>query len=893
MRRHLRPCVLVALLLVVTLGTPVLRAGEDAAPLARVKVKEEGFCRVSAASLAGLGVASAADVEVRLGGRRVPVSRAGEGGDLVFLAQGHATEHSTWGVYEILRRGTDPRPPLAPQGGERKAATALARRVRAPDHVYGALAAGRPEAYDHPGAPTWFVTFIRPGGESVVDLDPLGALEGSSQTLEATVWANRIGEVALRAVWGGHDLGVARGPTAAGGAVFRWLVPHDAVPAEGTALRLVDESPPPPPPPPQDVTDGRGTLFVDALALSGPVEPVVDARLRVFDLAPDERLELEIRGELRLPGPDAFLVIVGPDGTTPAARLEGMWTQTTDGRRHLFVTAPKTPGCRLFASTAAREVEPTPAAPADPLTRAGDARHVILAVPALLEPSQALARHRLSQGLASAVVPVQEVYDAFGHGAATPEAIRAFLVALMRRPNAPLDYVLLAGDATMNRTDYLDEPTIPTPMARTIYNGATSADRLYALPADGSQVGGPAIGRLPFRDAATMKAYVDRVIAYETKPPADPTRRLLRFVTNEARFGPIIDRLIEGAFRGVVSAYIPPAYDLEITYASPTSPYLWPPPEFDDKVVDAFDEGCLFLTYVGHGFAEGFDSLHVGDKRFPVLYKDAAERVTCRGTPPAVFVIACTTAIFDRPAGVGVGEALLARPQGPVAYWGATRICHPAANTLYGRSIARFMSAEDGRWRLGDILARARDDVLQPAGDDFQRKAIDFALRGLAQGASPERLALEGTWMYSLLGDPALRIAVPASDVSVEATIATTKDRPLEAVIQAPLPDGTVLHLSLEVTRTRTAHDPVPVTDPLDPASFETIRENHARVNDLALVRHDVVLAGGRATWSLPSLPDTDAPRLVVKAWTIANGDVHQGAAVLEVPEAPGKDAGD
>ena len=92
-------------------------------------------------------------------------------------------------------------------------------------------------------------------------------------------------------------------------------------------------------------------------------------------------------------------------------------------------------------------------------------------------------------------------------GERTTDSIRAFLLALMQRKDMPLQYVLLAGDATYNRTDLLEIDTIPTMMSRTMYNGATSSDALYIVPPVGGTVAPPAIGRLSFREAAPMKAY--------------------------------------------------------------------------------------------------------------------------------------------------------------------------------------------------------------------------------------------------------------------------------------------------------------------------------------------------------------------------------------------------
>ena len=450
--------------------------------------------------------------------------------------------------------------------------------------------------------------------------------------------------------------------------------------------------------------------------------------------------------------------------------------------------------------------------------------HVILAVPELIDAATTLSRHRWGHGIRSAVVPVPDVYDAYGYGEPSSAALRAFLVDRMKREDVPLDYVVLAGDATLDRTDMAPFTTIPVPMARTKYNGATAADRLYALPPSGAATGGAEIGRLPFREAKPFEAYVERLIAYEKLPPADPTRRLLRFLTNESRFGSFVDRLLETMFSTIVTHHIPPAYDVEITFASKLSPYLWPPLEMNDHVIEGFNDGCLFLTYVGHGFGRGFDQLRIGDKHFPVLHVDHANRIACTGTPPIVFTIACTTAIYDHPGYEGVGETLLARPEGPIAYWGATRICHPAANTLLGRAITKYVAKREGDWRLGDILGRARDEVLEPPESDAMRGMINVAIGALAKGADPERLALEGSWMYTLLGDPALKVAFPKTTIEVEAEI--TDGGEVKVTLQAPFDDGTPIHVSLEAPRNDPWHKPEKVKDPLDPAEAERIRES-------------------------------------------------------------------
>ena len=509
----------------------------------------------------------------------------------------------------------------------------------------------------------------------------------------------------------------------------------------------------------------------------------------------------------------------------------------------------------------------------DPALACRDAQHVILAVPPLVAEARRLAAHRTQRGLSSQVVDVTHVYERYGHGEHGPEAILRFLTALRTAPNAPLSYVLLAGDATFDRTDLVKEVTIPTPMTRSMYNGATSSDRAYLTPTTGG--GEPALGRLPFRTAETMRAYVDRVIRYETKPPADASRRVLRFITSEGRFSPFIDNLIEGKFRNVLAHGVPPAFDVEVTYANPRSPYLWPPPELSSKVIAGLNDGALFYTYVGHGFEKGFDTLQVGTQRYGILHAGDAERVDIRHTPPVVFVLACTTAMFDGLRGDGIGEALMKRPSGPIAYWGASRICHPVYNAFIGEAVARNLGTDPRLRRIGDLLARARAEAPTLAGS-----TIRGALQLLAGVRDFDRLFAEGDAMYTLLGDPALEIAFPRGDIDVRATLDAAA-RSITAEVRTDLPDGTPMQVALEVPRNVDHATLEGITDPGDPASFPAIRRNHARVNDLALARKTLSLTGGRleVRFDVPEGVATEG--LVVKAWCIAKGDVWQGAAVL------------
>lgn len=470
-------------------------------------------------------------------------------------------------------------------------------------------------------------------------------------------------------------------------------------------------------------------------------------------------------------------------------------------------------------------IEPA-GAPADPLRAAGRARHVILATPPLLGGARRLAAHRTRTGTPSVAIDVTHVYDRYGHGNADPRAIVAFVSDLRGRKGAPLAWLVLAGDATYDRTDILEAVTIPARMAYTMYNGATPADALYA--GDGTEV-----GRLPFETGAEMDAYVARLVHYETSPPTDPARRMLRFVTSPGRFGAFIDGIIESRFKRVLAQGIPPAYDVSVTYANPRSAYTWPPAQFDEHVIEQLNAGALFFTYVGHGFEKGFDTVRVGGTQHPILGVEDAIRIDSRRMPPVVFVLACTTAMFDGLRGPGIGEALMRRPHGPIAYVGATRVCHPGYNALLGESIAQHMATGGAHPRLGALLATARAH----AADPTNRRMVRLAIRHLGK-ADPGRIAREGAAMYVLLGDPATRVPIPEPlTFAIDRPAQPTTPPTARVTVRGAFPRGARVAWTLEHPRTRTPSVPHPDVDPARAENAARIRANHAAANDLVFDR--------------------------------------------------------
>jgi hypothetical protein len=698
------------------------------------------------------------------------------------------------------------------------------RFLRNDDLVFGPVAAAKQEIYDHAG-PHFFLAKIPQGGSAPIetDLPTDGLADDARVTIRVSLAPTHDGLVQLAAAWGEKSFRPVAAVAKTGLSTVSFACDGRDVPRKGQPLVLTDATTSIPPTTPDDTSDDRGAIWIDSVEIRAPI----DAKAGVV------RAEVE---------PDVWARVDVID-------LVGI-------------------------------MKPHAAAP-DPVAAAKGADEVILTTTATAAGAARLAAHRNATGVRTVALPFADVVDRLGYGTCDPEIVGRYLSELAAIGTTPR-FLLLAGDAMR---DVVDDPatSIPTAYARTMYNGATASDRVLVRAGLAAGVKPPSVGRLPFRDAATMDAYVDRVIAYETKPPADATRRLLRFVTSEGRFGPIIDTLLQNLFENVVSEEIPPAYDVEVTFASANSAYCWPPSRFHEKVIGGLNEGALFYTYVGHGWAEGFDSLRVGNARYPILRSRDVPQVNVTGTPPAMFVVACTTATFDDPDQTGVGELLLARPHGPLAYWGATRVCHPAWNSFIGRQIAMTIFKDPNR-RIGEVLDAAVAAVLTPDPEDKGRKVIEMGARTLTPGSVPlERILEEGSWMYALLGDPAVRIALPKDDLVVTTALEEVTggtDQPVTVTVKGPFPDGTRVQTSIEVPRN------VRIGREMEKglSSDDAMRARHASSNDKALVRGEAVAKGGVAGVTLLVPGKWVARALLAKAWCVAGDDVHQGA--VSIPAA-------
>lgn len=382
--------------------------------------------------------------------------------------------------------------------------------------------------------------------------------------------------------------------------------------------------------------------------------------------------------------------------------------------------------------------------PSDLHTTANAADYLVISHADFLAQAQQLAAHRATQGLRTAVVDVQDIYDEFNGGMMSAEAIRDFLAFAYAHWASPAPaYVLLLGDGTYDFKNNLHDGamTFVPPYLEMVDNlvGETAADNRY-VDFDGDRLPEMAIGRLPAASVTEAQGMVDKIVAYESASAGSPWLDDLTLVSD--RQDATVD--FPGMAEQVVSL-LPANYTAERIYYL-TTPGYDSASAVSNGILAAANAGSAFISYVGHGqvtsWGEG-------------LWTTAAAAGLQQGPRlPIVSVFACMVGYFIDPGTRSLAEKWLTTSQG-----GAVAVIAGSGRGYTGPQQELYLSLyseifQRKTQRLGDALVAAKQRV--------------------AEAYSPNWHDLLDT--FHLFGDPALVIRRAEPDVSV--TLAVTPANP-------------------------------------------------------------------------------------------------------------------
>jgi hypothetical protein len=315
------------------------------------------------------------------------------------------------------------------------------------------------------------------------------------------------------------------------------------------------------------------------------------------------------------------------------------------------------------------------------------------------------------------VVDLEDIYDEFNFGIESPYAIQDFLSYAYNNWNGPPQYVVLAGEGTL---DYLDnlgygDNHIPPVLVSTPYGLYPSDNTLAdAVGADG--LADIPIGRLPASTPVELEMLITKIISYESSPSNGWQGQVILLADNTDPGGDF------PADSDDLAALIPAQFTTDKIYLSDKSLSV-----ARQELIDGFNNGTAFMNYIGHA----------GPDRFAtegLLKLTDLGALTNGGKLPLITTFTCYVGRFEIPGYDSIGEALvLDADGGAIAVWAPT-----------GLSINNEAKA------LG---ASIFESIFQN-GEDVIGDAIMFALQEFEAGSHTFSLHE----IYTLFGDPALRL---------------------------------------------------------------------------------------------------------------------------------------
>ena len=400
---------------------------------------------------------------------------------------------------------------------------------------------------------------------------------------------------------------------------------------------------------------------------------------------------------------------------------------------------------------------------------------IIVTTTPFLVAAERLADHRRRQGLEVTVVTQDQVFNEFSGGVPDMRAVRDYMAFLYERTDDPdliPSYLLLIGDG---HYDYRGLSGLQSPQANHIFPFETeesfrtvasyTSDDYFGLldPDEGEwtfltiqsksrerlDLG---IGRLPVQTASEAAMMVDKLVRYDDPSTFGAWRSVYTAIADDGPTGlsaqqndadlhlTNIDQVVQ-----YIADEVYPAINLKKIYGETYERVFlngFRIPEARRDILEAIDRGSLVVNYSGHGGPDGL-------AQEAIFTREDAAALTNRDQLPVMITATCSFGWWDLEEEQSGAEVMLLNPSGgAIALLTSVRLAYtsPGQNTLnagLNRVLSREMFLRD------DGLPRRLGDVLRIT------KNTEVGLEGNSR-------------KFNLLGDPSMRLGLPAGQAVVE-----------------------------------------------------------------------------------------------------------------------------
>ena len=406
--------------------------------------------------------------------------------------------------------------------------------------------------------------------------------------------------------------------------------------------------------------------------------------------------------------------------------------------------------------------------------------------------------HEQQDTLRVRIVPADELMNEFSSGTPDANAYRRYMKMLYDRAENDADlprYLLLMGDGAWDNrmlssswTAYSPDDFLFCYESENSYNATTCyvSDDYYCLLDDDEGgnvlVGKPdvAVGRISARTADEAQVAVDKIISYTNNDNADAWQNVICFMGDDGnqnvhmQDADNIAKMVEQDYPTYQVKRI--MWDAYTRVSSSTGNSY---PDVTRLIRQQMQQGALLMNYSGHGGPAAISHeyvLRLAD------FENTSSRL------PMWMTASCDIMPFDGQED-NIGEtALFNKKGGAVAFYGTTRTVYQPQNFLMNIGFTRHLLSKNANGRtipIGEAVRLTKNELVATgvfSGYDSDGRPI----------YSTDRSA--NRMQYTLLGDPAMRLAAPMLGVQVD------------SINQIPLASGKTLKLSAGSKATVSGH---------------------------------------------------------------------------------------
>jgi hypothetical protein len=344
--------------------------------------------------------------------------------------------------------------------------------------------------------------------------------------------------------------------------------------------------------------------------------------------------------------------------------------------------------------------------------RKNRADYVVIAPTAVRSGAEALAQLRERTGLTTFVADLNDIYDEFSGGNATPYAIRDFLSATRNWSKAPR-YAVLAGGGSLDYRGLTVSPGLVPPVMAKTSNGLFAADSRF-VDFDGDGFPDLALGRIPVATNTELLAYVAKLDA-----SARTSGGSVLFGADAQDRGADFKRassIAEAPLAGL------PASRVYVDDVGPDAAR--------SSLLASWRNGTPFVSWMGHGGVDRISNLSL------LTSSDAASLTSTTGQLPLFVAMTCSINRFELGDVDSLGAALTGAPAaGALAVWSASGLSVYNDATQLEQTFTS-LAAKTPNSRIGDLIV---------------------------QSLKANRSIGETGKVYLLLGDPAIQLTLPAA----------------------------------------------------------------------------------------------------------------------------------